>query len=273
LTSNVNNLVEDGSCSPALSGDPKLGGLANNGGTTPTFAPLAGSAAIDAGNPLTCKPTDQRGYPRPQDGNADGLAVCDIGSVEKLRSLTFRSVGTQDGWVLESSENSSVGGSLNSTLTTVRLGDDALNRQYRGILSFNTVAIPDTAVVPRILLKVQQQSITGANPFLTHGSLLVDIRRGVFGGGAALQTGDFSAVSNLNAAGAFNKNPLAGSWYQAVLKPTASPYINKTGVTQLRLRFQLDDNNDLGADYLSIFSGDNGTIASRPLLYIEYYIP
>ena len=273
LTSNVNNLVEDGSCSAALSGDPKLSPLADNGGNTRTFAPLAGSPAIDGGNVATCSSSDQRGYPRPQDGNGDGMAICDIGSVEKLRSLTFRSIGAQDGWVLESSENSSTGGSLNNTLTTFRLGDESGNEQYRGVLSFNTLTVPDTAVVPRIILKIQRQSITNTNPFTTHGSLLVDIRKGVFGGNAALQLADFSALSNLDAAGVVGKTPLAGAWYQAVLKPAASSSINKGGVTQFRLRFQLDDNNDGGADYLSFFSGNNGTIASRPLLYVEYYIP
>ena len=273
LNANVNNLIEDGSCSPALSGDPKLGPLGNNGGYTRTFPLQSGSPAIDAGNALTCAATDQRGYPRPQDGNLDGNAVCDIGAVEKLRWLTFRSVAAQDGWVLESSENSGSGGTLDYASTTFRLGDESGNRQYRGILSFNTLAIPDTAVVPRIILKIQRQSITGSNPFVSHGSLLADIRKGPLGGNAALQLADFSATANLNAAGAFASSPMAGNWYQVILKPGASPYVNKAGLTQFRLRFQLDDNNDGGADYVSFASGNFGTLASRPWLYVEYYIP
>jgi CSLREA domain-containing protein len=67
--------------------DPKLGPLANNGGPTQTMALLAGSPAIDAGNPAApgagkgaCEATDQRGTKRPVDGN--GQAVCDIGAFE-----------------------------------------------------------------------------------------------------------------------------------------------------------------------------------------------
>jgi len=47
---NSHNFVQDGSCSPAASGDPKLGPLQNNGGPTFTHALLAGSPAIDAGD-------------------------------------------------------------------------------------------------------------------------------------------------------------------------------------------------------------------------------
>jgi predicted outer membrane repeat protein len=63
-------------CTNLLTGDPKLGALANNGGFTPTFLPGTGSAAIDAGTNTGCPATDQRGIARPQ-----GLR-CDIGAVE-----------------------------------------------------------------------------------------------------------------------------------------------------------------------------------------------
>ena len=66
-----------------------LGPLKNNGGPTQTHALVAGSPAIDAGNPGGCRDnsgallqTDQRGFPRNVDGNSDGTARCDIGAVE-----------------------------------------------------------------------------------------------------------------------------------------------------------------------------------------------
>ena len=73
---NVNNLIEDGSCSPALSGDPNLGPLQDNGGPTQTMALLSGSPAIDAGDDTACPATDQRGITRPQGPH------CDIGAFE-----------------------------------------------------------------------------------------------------------------------------------------------------------------------------------------------
>lgn len=62
--------------------DPRLGPLLGNGGPTRTHALFGGSPARDNGDPATCPPTDQRGVPRPIDGNGDGLAVCDAGALE-----------------------------------------------------------------------------------------------------------------------------------------------------------------------------------------------
>jgi hypothetical protein len=63
-----------------------LGPLANNGGPTQTHAPLLGGPAVDAGPPAGCPPADQRGLPRPRDGDGDGAAICDIGAVEAQSS-------------------------------------------------------------------------------------------------------------------------------------------------------------------------------------------
>ncbi|HLO32553.1 MAG TPA: choice-of-anchor Q domain-containing protein [Anaerolineales bacterium] len=73
-----NNLIEDGVvCSTGyfISGDPLLGPLADNGGSTQTMGILPGSPALDAGT-ATCLPTDQRGVTRPQG------AACEIGAYE-----------------------------------------------------------------------------------------------------------------------------------------------------------------------------------------------
>jgi hypothetical protein len=54
--------------------NPLLAPLAYDGGPTPTMPPLPGSLAID--NAISSGFTvDQRGYPRPVDGNGDGVAV------------------------------------------------------------------------------------------------------------------------------------------------------------------------------------------------------
>jgi CSLREA domain-containing protein len=81
IGTNIHNLVEDGSCSPYLSGDPNLGPLADNGGLTQTMALLPGSRAFNTGDDATCAAApinnlDQRGTARPQG------ADCDIGAYE-----------------------------------------------------------------------------------------------------------------------------------------------------------------------------------------------
>lgn len=63
--------------------NPLLGALQINGGLTPTLALLAGSPAIDAGNPASAVVVDQRDISRPLDGNGDATSVVDIGAYER----------------------------------------------------------------------------------------------------------------------------------------------------------------------------------------------
>jgi len=65
-------------------GDARLGPLAKNGGPTLTRDLLSDSPAIDAGTNSGCPATDQRGAPRPFDGDDNGSSICDIGAVEYL---------------------------------------------------------------------------------------------------------------------------------------------------------------------------------------------
>lgn len=116
VVSQGSNLDQDGTCRLVAPGDlsnidPKLGPLANNGGSTQTMALQAGSPAIDAVASSLCPPpaTDQRGVARPQGPR------CDIGAFE-LASSAPPSTGTtvtyQGGWNL-------VGGPTGTMLTGI----------------------------------------------------------------------------------------------------------------------------------------------------------
>jgi len=186
--------------------------------------------------------------------------------------LTYNSVGSQDGWILESNESSDVGGTFNSSATSFRLGDDNANKQYRSILHFNTSTLPDNAVIISVVLKIKQQgSITGTDPFTTHGSLLAAIQKPYFGS-SGLAIGDFQATPARFDIATFDSIPSNG-WYTALLRNDAFPHINLTGTTQFRLYFKIDDNNDVSADYMAFSSGNNGTTANRPQLIVNYYVP
>ncbi|MBV6396483.1 MAG: hypothetical protein HFACDABA_02081 [Anaerolineales bacterium] len=80
-----NNLIEDsakacdltdGVDGNIIGSDPMLDALANNGGSTETFALQASSPAIDAGTNTGCPADDQRGVLRPRN------VTCDIGAYE-----------------------------------------------------------------------------------------------------------------------------------------------------------------------------------------------
>ncbi len=69
--------------------NPNLGPLQDNDGPTFTHALLAGSPAIDVGNPTGCLDpsglpltTDQRGFVRPVDGDGNSVGRCDLGAYE-----------------------------------------------------------------------------------------------------------------------------------------------------------------------------------------------
>ena len=91
LLENGTGCIADGAADTDILGvDPGLGPLQDNGGTTLSHMPLPGSALIDAGSPTksphaasACPSRDQLGVKRPQDGDGDGTARCDIGAVER----------------------------------------------------------------------------------------------------------------------------------------------------------------------------------------------
>jgi hypothetical protein len=184
--------------------------------------------------------------------------------------FTAISNGTNDGWVLESSETSGVGGTMNSIATTFNLGDDTANRQYRGVLSFGTSSLPDNATIIKVTLKVKRNGIIGGgNPLSMFQGFRVDIKKGIFGT-AALELGDFNAVTAVRTYGPFSP-PISSGWYSINLNG-GKGYMNKTGTTQLRMRFSLDDNNNHIVNLLRVYSGNAGA-SDRPQLVIEYYVP
>jgi len=280
ITNGGNNIDDGSTCgwgsaSGSMSNTgPLLGALANNGGLTQTFALLTGSPAIDGvtfNAPNSAPATDQRGISRPQG------ARYDIGSYEAIvySTLIITSNALQDGWVLESSELSNKGGSLNSLAKTFILGDDAARRQYRSILSFSSGAgLPDTAVITGLTLMIKKNTVVGGgNPLTMFKGFMVDIKNGFFGTSAALQTGDFQAKANQTVGPI--KPALVSSWYSIDLTG-AQASINKLatsgGLTQIRLRFKLDDNNNAVANYLRLYSG-NAPVVNSPQLIIQYYVP
>ncbi len=187
----------------------------------------------------------------------------------------FTSKGNYDGWVLETSKNRQTGGTKNTAAATFNVGDNAANKQYRSILSFNTGAvIPYDAVITKAALKIKRSGIVGSgNPLTTFQGFYVDVKKGSFGM-ASLTINDFQAVVN-QTLGPFTP-ALSSGWYTLNLI-NAESYINasttNSGLTQIRLRFKLASNNNNKANFIKLYSGNAATASNRPKLVIEYYVP
>ncbi len=180
----------------------------------------------------------------------------------------FTSNSINDGMIRECSEISGTGCEVDASSATFTVGDDSSNRQVRGFLSFNTSSLPDNAEITSIRLKVRVESFTG-NPFEKRRQLKVDACP-CFGSSAKLQPADFQAGESCVGAGAFDSKPVQ-VWYIAYLDSAVLP-INLAGITQFRLRYSPDDDNDQRADYVNLYSGDADD-SNKPMLVLRYSIP
>lgn len=187
--------------------------------------------------------------------------------------VTLTSVAAEDGWVRESNETSNAGGTINSSATTtsaLRLGDDKNDRQYKAVVSFDTSSIPDGATIQSVTLRLRRGTLSGTNPFTTHGTCWVDVQSGGLSGSTALESSDFQASVTAAQAASLSNAASNGTWSEGNLNAAGLAAVDKAGTTQLRIYFALDDNDDRGNDYLGYYSGDHSTATNRPQLVVTY---
>lgn len=194
-------------------------------------------------------------------------------------SLDFTSIASEDGHVLESFQNSGVGGSTSAGATTFRLGDDSANRAYRQFLSFDTSILPENAIVTEATIGiVRSGNPTGTIPIgvadSEWGDLIVDMTTGSFGGSPTLSAGDWRAPATREGVSKFAWPAYSpGQTIYSRLDDPHTPLVNTEGRTQFRVRYQNDDNGDFGSDYMSYATSNSFSAGDRPTLNVEFYIP
>ncbi len=211
-----------------ISGTPTTGGTAN----------------------FTVKVADSDSVTGASDEDTQALSIVVSGG---STTVSMPLVAGEDGWVLESTETSNVGGSLAATGTgdaALRIGDDTAKKQFRTILSFDTSSIPDGATITAATLKVTR-GIQSGNPS-AFGAISVAIRTDGFNGNNALEAADFQAAATAAGVATMSYPASNGAVSTGTLNATGRNAINKTGRTQFRLAFATDGT----ADYLGLWPGE-----------------
>jgi lysophospholipase L1-like esterase len=179
-------------------------------------------------------------------------------------NASFRSEGgSNDGWI----RSDGATGTGN-----VRVGDMGSNHLYRGIISFNTAAIPDNAIITGASIYLNRESLSGNNPFAGNnwGSPVIDIKNGTFGA-AGIEIGDFLANPDASNVGCFiGTCPKNGYTIRIDLQPSGYQHINKTGRTQFRLTFQIAHGSS--NDYVQFHNGDQPGLLA-PYMDVFYTLP
>jgi len=189
----------------------------------------------------------------------------------QILTNTFICVAADDGWVNESLETSNIGGTMDATAgstSALRIGDDGGKKQFKTVVSFDTSALPDGATIISATLRMKRGTIS--NQTSGFGAINVDIIGGTgFSGNAALQLTDFEAAAGATGVATMTYPGSNGIWSTGALNTSGKALVNKTGKTQLKVAFTLDDDNDSKADYLGFYSGE-GAAGNQPELVIVY---
>ena len=172
-------------------------------------------------------------------------------------TVTFASIAAEDGYVKANADGTSP---ALGTYTTPALGKGSDAKHNRAFFSFDTSPLPDTAKVVRAWLKLTWSSGSGdpwADP--VGNTLQVDVKTGTFGLDAT-ETTDFTAVATANNVASVLKFA-SGTQNSTDFSATGLAAINKTGKTQLKLRFTLDP---VGTRYIFVSEG------AGAVLTVEY---
>lgn len=205
-----------------------------------------------------------------QAGNSDSCEFTITVVPDPKEPFRGFSDGQLDGWVREPDLVNMIEGPVNTKASTFDVGDDAANWGRRSILSFDTSSIPDDATITSARIRLTRSTVAGNTAPLD--ILLLDMGGPLIGSSPAVEPSDYdlAMAANLNVATSF---PIPGGNGHTVFAEIGSPAftsISRTGLTQFRVRFANESDDDNGADFISFYSGEAGSTV-RPELIVEFY--
>jgi pimeloyl-ACP methyl ester carboxylesterase len=115
----------------------------------------------------------------------------------------------------------------------------------RAILHFDTSSLPDNAQIAHACLEVAFHATSG-DPWSGGRKIEVDVQRGHFGSSRALHASDWNARATAEGIAQIDRFP-SGTCSSTDFSPAGLDAINKTGITQCRLRMSPPANGGNGA--------------------------
>jgi hypothetical protein len=246
------------------------GVLPHPGQLPPLYEPFPG------GNPA--RPTLRSNFRTPNGIDADPIHLDYEGYQYKIANETettffpeFRGAatatlpavgGTLDGWT---------DGTLSGT-SGIRLGDNGI-ASYRGLLTFDTAAIPDGAQVTRASLYLVRSAGTGTNPFASaaHGPAGIDVIRGTFGAPEVEPSDALAPADALDAGDVIGSARTNGHAIRIDLGAAGLAALNDAGLTQFRVSFPAIGSGTT-SDYITFHDGEAGPPPSGGLPSLATYM-
>ncbi|MFZ2752768.1 MAG: PHB depolymerase family esterase [Lysobacteraceae bacterium] len=171
-------------------------------------------------------------------------------------TVTFSNEDANDGYVKAGSGGTTPAvGTLESSLG-LAIGRGTDSKFNRTLLSFDTSSLPDGATVTSATLTVAYRSASGdpwSNP--AGNSLVIDAHTGCLGA-CTIETGDWAAATTSSAVAQL-LSFTGGNQTSNLFAASGLAAINKTGRTQLRLRFA---SNQTSTNYIWIDKGATATL-------------
>lgn len=158
--------------------------------------------------------------------------------------------------------NASGGAVQVGSLSGYALGTGSDGKNSRSVLSFDTSAIPDNAVIERVYLGVTRSSGAGS-PWNGGNALVIDAHAGCLGTACGVATDDYGATATATGVASIAAIS-SGSATSTDFDASGRASINVAGVTELRLRFTAPPPTN---NYLFLSSG------SAPVLHVEFSVP
>jgi exo-beta-1,3-glucanase (GH17 family) len=140
------------------------------------------------------------------------------------------------------------------------LGRDRDGTVYQPLISFDTLTLPDDALLTSVKLKIRVEQVVGFDPLKNGQRLVVDICRSL--------PGRIPSLNCESGAGTLAKS-LGDGWYVLEFDADALQSIQWTGSPQFRLRLEGPGNKAVPRSYFRLDEGDADGVNS-PILVLRY---